>query len=71
MKMKIVTSLTIFLLLLSLAWMLHKKEMREFYRPNVEGEVVEILTTKSNDEDIQKRKYRMFKAREYVRIERP
>jgi hypothetical protein len=67
MKMKIVTSLSIFLLLVSLAWMLHKKEMREFYRPDEEGEVVEILTTKSN----QNRKYREFKAREYVRIERP
>jgi hypothetical protein len=71
MKIKIVTSLSIFLLLVSLAWLLHKKEMREFYRPDEEGEVVEILTTKPNTEGEQNRKYREFKAREYVRIERP
>ena len=71
MKIKIVTSLSIFLLLVSLAWMLHKKEMREFYRPGDEGEVVEILTTKPTTEGVQKRKYREFKSREYVRIEGP
>jgi hypothetical protein len=71
MKIKIVTSLSIFLLLLTIAWMLNKKEMREFYRPDEEGEVVQILTTNSNTEGVQNRKYRMFKAREYVRIERP
>jgi hypothetical protein len=71
MKIKIVTSLSIFLLLLTIAWMLNKKEMREFYRPDEEGEVVQILTTNPNTEGVQKRKYRMFKAREYVRIERP
>lgn len=71
MKTKILTSLSIFLLLVSIAWMLHKKEMREFYRPNEGGEAVEILTANPDTEGAHKRKYRLFKAREYVRIELP
>jgi len=54
----------------SLAWALDKKDKREFYSPDEEGEVVQIYTTDPGL-DIQKKKYRMFKAREYVRIERP
>ncbi|MEK3991813.1 MULTISPECIES: hypothetical protein [Robertmurraya] len=70
MKKKILASLSIFLLLVSLAWALDKKDKREFYSPDEEGEVVQIYTTDPGL-DIQKKKYRMFKAREYVRIERP
>jgi hypothetical protein len=70
MKKKILASLSIFLLLMSLAWALDKKDKREFYSPDEEGEVVEIFTTDPGLE-IQNKKYRMFKAREYVRIERP
>ena len=70
MKKKILASLSIFLLLMSLAWALDKKDKREFYSPDEEGEVVQIYTTDPGL-DIQKKKYRMFKAREYVRIERP
>ncbi len=70
MKKKILASLSIFLLLVSLAWTLDKKDKREFYSPDEEGEVVEIYTTDPGL-DIQKKRYRMFKAREYVRIERP
>ncbi len=70
MKKKLVASLSIFLLLVSLAWALDKKDKREFYSPDEEGEVVQIYTTDPGL-DIQKKKYRMFKAREYVRIERP
>ncbi|MCM3600576.1 hypothetical protein M3175_07525 [Robertmurraya korlensis] len=70
MKKKILASLSIFLLLVSLAWALDKKDKREFYSPDEEGDVVEIFTTDPGLE-IQKKKYRMFKAREYVRIERP
>ncbi len=70
MKKKILASLSIFLLLVSLAWALDRKDKREFYSPDEEGEVVQIYTTDPGL-DIQKKKYRMFKAREYVRIERP
>ncbi|WP_066056065.1 hypothetical protein [Robertmurraya korlensis] len=71
MKKKILASLSIFLLLLSLAWTLDQKDKREFYNADEEGEVVEILTADPSAEGIQKKRYRMFKAREYVRIERP
>ncbi|MGS2779244.1 hypothetical protein ACVBAX_17930 [Robertmurraya sp. GLU-23] len=71
MKKKILASLSIFLLLVSLAWTIDKKDKREFYSPDEEGEVVQIFTTDPGLNNIQKKKYRMFKAREYVRIERP
>lgn len=69
MKLKIIASISIFLLLFSVAWLLDTKEKREFYVPNAEDEVVEIMPATYEIKGNQKKRFKMFKSREYVRIE--
>ncbi|WP_019156130.1 hypothetical protein [Robertmurraya massiliosenegalensis] len=70
MKRKIIASISIFILLFSLAWLWDHQNSREFYDPELadgDDEVVEIMPI-SNPFSMP-RKYEVFKAREYVRIE--
>lgn len=71
MKMKIIASLSIFILLFSLAWVFNNKENREFYDPMAiaEEEIVEIVPINYQVGNTGKKRYEIFKSREYVRIE--
>ena len=71
MQIKIIASLSIFILLFSLAWMLDKKATREFYDPSAvaEEEVVDIVPINYSVGNTGKKRYEIFKSREYVRIE--
>lgn len=71
MKKKIIASISIFVLLFCLAWSLDKKDQHQFYVPDEEVETVEFMSTHSDTKDVQKRRLKVFKAREYVRIELP
>lgn len=71
MKFKIIASLSIFMVLFSLAWFWDKQHVREFYDPNLtnEEEVVEIIPITNQMNMTPIKRYEVFKAREYVRIE--
>ncbi|MDZ5472079.1 hypothetical protein SM124_10000 [Bacillus sp. 31A1R] len=69
MKIKVIASMSIFLLLFSVAWLFNSKEEREFYVPTAEDEVVEIMPATYEIKGSQKKRYKAFKSREYVRIE--
>lgn len=71
MRRKILTVTTIFLLLFSLAWFWESQHKREFYDPMIgleDENIVEIMPI-SNPVQNLPRRYKVFKAREYVRIE--
>ncbi|TKC15478.1 hypothetical protein [Robertmurraya kyonggiensis] len=71
MRRKILIVSSIFLLLFSLAWFWDGQHKREFYDPMIgleNEDVLEILPI-SNPVQSVPRKYKIFKAREYVRIE--
>jgi hypothetical protein len=72
MRLKIIASISIFLLLFSLAWLWDNQNIREFYDPEIiaddQAEVVEIMPM-TNQMSPLPRKYKIFKSREYVRIE--
>lgn len=72
MRLKIIASISIFLLLFSLAWLWDNQNIREFYDPEIiaddQAEVVEIMPM-TNQMSPLSRKYKIFKSREYVRIE--
>lgn len=65
MKIKIIASLTIFLLLFSLAWFWEQENRREFYVYNETDEIIPFTVEYST----QIRKYKAFRPREYVRID--
>ncbi|UII55368.1 hypothetical protein LS684_17295 [Cytobacillus spongiae] len=67
MRKKIIASMSIFLLLLTGGYVIEQKDKREFYVPTVDEEIVEILPV--NYMDKQKKRYKFFESREYVRIE--
>ncbi|MFE8702388.1 hypothetical protein ACFYKX_17460 [Cytobacillus sp. FJAT-54145] len=70
MKFKVLASISIFLLLFSVAWLLEQKEKREFFIPGeAEEEVVEIVPANFQQEKNMKRRHKIFDSREYVRIE--
>lgn len=70
MKIKIIASLSIFVVLFSLAWFWDRQHVREFYEPDLTGDdaVVEIMPINYEMNHGPKR-YKLFKPREYVRIE--
>lgn len=73
MKIKTITAVSIFLLLFTLAWLWDQQHIREFYDPEKEkmadpGDVVEVLPMTYQLDPLPK-KYKVFKSREYVRIE--
>lgn len=72
MRMKVIASISIFLFLFSLAWFWDNRNVREFYEPDimadVQDEVIEISPMTNQMAPLPK-KYKMFKSREYVRIE--
>jgi hypothetical protein len=67
MRKKIIASMSIFLFLLTGGYVIEQKDKREFYVPTVDEEIVEILPV--NYMDKQKKRYKFFESREYVRIE--
>lgn len=72
MKMKIIASISIFLLLFSLAWLWEQQNTREFYEPKAldgDEEIVEIMPLTNDVNDLKRKRYEVFKSREYVRIE--
>ncbi|WP_077214446.1 hypothetical protein [Bacillus dakarensis] len=72
MKLKVIASLSIFILLFSLAWVINNKDNREFYDPMAvaeEEEIVEIVPINYQVGNTGKKRYEIFKSREYVRIE--
>lgn len=83
MKMKIVCSSLIFLLLFSTAWLWDSKNKRDFYEPVSMGEQMEMTETipmnvdyqnlnqygETTDQQIRFKGYKIFRPREYVRIE--
>lgn len=71
MRRKILAVTTIFFLLFSLAWYWDSQNQREFYDPMIgleDENIVEIMPISNSVQSLPKR-YKIFKAREYVRIE--
>lgn len=79
MKRKIILSTTIFLFLFSMSWYWDSTNKRDFYEPTSAEEPMEMTDFMplnvnnqnliQNERPAQLRKYKIFKPREYVRIE--
>lgn len=68
MKKRIIASFLLFLLLFIFAWQLDKKGKPDFYVPELEEEVVEVIPTNYKEEQLQKKRLKAFQSREYVRV---
>ncbi len=70
MNMKILVSISIFILLFSAAWLLQQKNHEEFYVHKIELKTDPIMVAPLNVQasHVQEKRNTPFKPREYVRI---